>query len=251
MRGSIWILISCLLLIPVDLIAESSNLVEGKTAFFIRDYDKSLEMLSRINATTEIVEKNYYLGLIYLSPDYPSHNLKAGIKYLGIAASSGNASAASELSNTYFQYSAELDPSYMFAIYWMRESSRLMYSSTDSVGEQFLSSSDGLTKITREEALQTQIAQAEAGNVDMKFSLAKRFEYGIGVTPDIKKSLYWYEDAANSGHNTSALFLGYLFCIGKYFETDVKKSKYWFSKADLSATCKPKKLKLSIDSGKG
>ena len=250
MLGFKWMLLLVLTLIGFDSQAESTDLVEGKTAFYVRDYDRSLKFLSRVNATEEKVEKNYFLGLIYLSPDYSSHNLKKGIKYLGVAAGFGNAAAASELSNAYFQYAAELDSSYMLAIYWRRESNRLTYSSSDSVGGQFISSIDGLVKITQEEALQTQIAQAEAGSVDMKYSLAKRFEYGIGVTSDIEKSLHWYEDAAKSGHETSAMFLGYFYCIGEHFKSDVKKSKYWFGRAELSATCKPEKLKLSTNSVK-
>ena len=217
--------------------ASSTAIEEAKQAFFERRYDHSLELLVPLWEHTQSGESGYYLGLIYLSPDYKNHNLNKAVEYLKISAGLDSAEAARELSQTYFRFAASLDPSYMLAIYWAKTADRLTFTPSKLIDHQFISTEKGMVAVTQKEMLNLQIRNANDGDVDAQFLLGQRFEYGIGVDVDISESRRWYKKAAESGNSTAALYLGYHFCKGNGVAKDANLANYWFDKVALKATC--------------
>src|ERR1051325_1169240 len=54
---------------------------------------------------------------------------------------------------------------------------------------------------------------------------------GIGTEKNLKKSISWYQRAAQNGHGGAQNNLGSLYFIGKGVEKDLKKAIYWYEKA--------------------
>ena len=217
-----------------------SELDKGKQEFYNANFEESLKLLSEITSQKSLAEAEYYIGLVYSSPEFQLYDLDKSIKYLEQSASKGYIQAARALSQLYYRSSGELDTSMMTSIYWSKEADRLTYSSSKLTDEQYHLSEAENKKITQEDMLQRQIQLSEAGSVNMQFQLAKRYEYGVGIGIDLNQANYWYEKAALGGNETASMYLGYSFCKGIGVKKDPVKAKYWFKKSGSGATCNTK-----------
>ncbi|OMH26648.1 tetratricopeptide repeat protein [Motiliproteus sp. MSK22-1] len=236
-RFIIGFLLSTSLIYPLISHARDKNIDQAIEAFYQRDYATSIQILSSIQNQSTLAEADYFLGLIYLSPDYKDYDINKAIAYLKDSANRGYASAARELAQTYFTYNKILDPSYITAIFWSKEADKLTYSSANLLDFQHISTPKGMKPVTQKEMLQLQIEQANKGDVNAQFLLARRYEYGIGTSINNNKSHNWYIQAAESGNSTAALYLGYAFCTGHGAEKNSNFANYWFRKAEPKATC--------------
>lgn len=68
----------------------------------------------------------------------------------------------------------------------------------------------------------------EEEDIQAQFSLGARYEDGLGVPQDFEKAVYWYEKAAEQGHDLAQHSLGSIYV--RVFE-DFEKALYWFQKA--------------------
>ena len=73
---------------------------------------------------------------------------------------------------------------------------------------------------------------AQGGNADFQYNLGRCYDKGFKTARDYKQALYWYQKAAEQGHDKAANNLGCLYLDGTGVDQDFKKAAYWF---ELSA----------------
>jgi len=70
-------------------------------------------------------------------------------------------------------------------------------------------------------------AEAARDNVSAQFELARIYDLGEDVPPDLRKAREWYCKAANHGHAEAAWHLGQIFLIGWGVPVDIRNSQAW------------------------
>lgn len=73
--------------------------------------------------------------------------------------------------------------------------------------------------------------KAQAGEPEAQSDLARRYEYGDGLTASEVQAAYWYRKAAEQGYAAAQLKLGSLYRNGKGVEADDAQALAWFRKA--------------------
>ncbi len=71
---------------------------------------------------------------------------------------------------------------------------------------------------------------AQKNNPDAAFLLGVAYTEGRVVAKDLKRSLYWYENAADLGDKDAMLVVGWYYYKGEVVKKDLQKAKYWFQK---------------------
>ena len=72
---------------------------------------------------------------------------------------------------------------------------------------------------------------AEAGDVELQFSLGVMYEHGEGVRQDYAEAVRWYRKAAEQGQAESQYNLGLMYEKGKSVPKNRKVAKEWYKKA--------------------
>ena len=72
--------------------------------------------------------------------------------------------------------------------------------------------------------------EAQKNNPDAAFLLGVAYAEGRIVAKDLKKSLYWYEYAADLGDKDAMLVVGWCYYKGEVVKRDLQKARYWFQK---------------------
>lgn len=72
---------------------------------------------------------------------------------------------------------------------------------------------------------------AQSGNANFQYSLGRCYDKGIKVAQDYKQALYWYQKAAEQGHDKAANNLGCMYLDGRGVEQDCEKAAYWLEKS--------------------
>ena len=67
------------------------------------------------------------------------------------------------------------------------------------------------------------LIKAEAGIPDFQVIVADMYREGAGTVANIQKSLYWYEEASNSGNIEATYKLGVAYFRGDGVDTDLDK----------------------------
>jgi len=76
------------------------------------------------------------------------------------------------------------------------------------------------------------VEEAKSGDTSAAFLLASAYKNGKLGKKDLKKSYYWYKEAAMQGDADAMLMLGWLYYKGSEdIAIDMQKAKYWFHKA--------------------
>ncbi len=75
------------------------------------------------------------------------------------------------------------------------------------------------------------LQQAETGDLDAQFRLAKCLETGRGIRQDFPAAMQWYEKAARQGHVLSQHALGIAFAYGISVPQDFERAFCWFKLA--------------------
>jgi hypothetical protein len=73
--------------------------------------------------------------------------------------------------------------------------------------------------------------QADEGNADSQYKLAKMYEEGLGVQQDTKEAAKWYLKAAEKGNAQAQYKMGTLYTLGKGVPKDRLEAAKWFGKA--------------------
>jgi TPR repeat protein len=72
---------------------------------------------------------------------------------------------------------------------------------------------------------------AEAGNAEAEFNLARAYEDGNGVPQNDRLAAKWYRDAAEKGNANAQASLGLLYRTGRGVDQDKVEAVKWYSKA--------------------
>jgi len=72
---------------------------------------------------------------------------------------------------------------------------------------------------------------ATAGDSQARFNLGKIFSSGLGVNQDYEHAIYWFQLAAEQGHDDSQFNLGWLYHLGLGGYKDIQKASEWYLKA--------------------
>lgn len=73
---------------------------------------------------------------------------------------------------------------------------------------------------------------AQSGNANFQYSLGRCYDKGLKVKQDYEQALYWYQKAAEQGHDKAANNLGCMYLDGRGVEQDYEKAAWWL---ELSA----------------
>ena len=72
---------------------------------------------------------------------------------------------------------------------------------------------------------------AEAGDVELQFSLGVMYEHGEGVRQDYAEAVRWYRKAAEQGYAEAQNNLGVMYAEGQGVRQDYAKAVHWYRKA--------------------
>lgn len=75
------------------------------------------------------------------------------------------------------------------------------------------------------------LALATAGDSRARFHLGKIFSCGLGVHKDYKQAIYWFQLAAEQGHDDAQFSLGWAYHLGLGGYKDAQKASEWYQKA--------------------
>ena len=73
---------------------------------------------------------------------------------------------------------------------------------------------------------------AQNGNANFQYSLVRCYDKGLKVKQDYQQALYWYQKAAEQGHDKAANNLGCMYLDGRGVAQDYEKAAWWL---ELSA----------------
>ncbi len=102
----------------------------------------------------------------------------------------------------------------------------------------FASMEEGLSAIKSrqyEQGYQAFKIEADKGNVEAQFQIAKMFQSGMKPDRKFKNALIWYNLAANNGHSVAQFNLGLMHAIGQGTRKNPKQAESWISEAYKSA----------------
>ena len=102
----------------------------------------------------------------------------------------------------------------------------------------FASMEEGLSAIKSrqyEQGYQAFKVEAEKGNAEAQFQIAKMFQSGMKPDRKFKNALIWYNLAANNGHSVAQFNLGLMHAIGQGTRKNPKQAESWISEAYKSA----------------
>ena len=75
------------------------------------------------------------------------------------------------------------------------------------------------------------INQAEAGNQQAQFFLAKRYQKGQGIQQNYQQALQWYTIAARQDIAPAQLNLAMMYIRGEGVQPNAQQARYWLEKA--------------------
>ena len=83
-----------------------------------------------------------------------------------------------------------------------------------------------------EEVAQKEMLQlAEAGDVELQFSLGVMYEHGEGVRQDYAEAVRWYRKAAEQEYAEAQNNLGVMYAEGRGVRQDYAEAVRWYRKA--------------------
>jgi TPR repeat protein len=179
-------------------------------------------------------ESQYYLGLIYLTEDWPGKDIPKAISYLRSSADQNNAEAMWKLGDLY-DNGLGVKKDLLIALDWYRKSKRTVTLKSKiqfqkNVNGKFIpqSTSDLINDMTK---------KSLDNNVEEQFKLANIYYDGQLVEPDDKQAFDWYIEAAKNSHSYSMLMVGYMYCRGIGVEKDINKANKWLEQTTKEAYC--------------
>ena len=101
-------------------------------------------------------------------------------------------------------------------------------------------------------AIGTLSSMARNGCIDAQLALGVKYYKNDDLDQNIRKSLQWFNEAANSGEPLAMTILGFLYSDGKKVGRDLKKSTHWFEEAaSLGEALAMLSIGLMYDHGEG
>lgn len=86
-----------------------------------------------------------------------------------------------------------------------------------------------------EQGYQAFKVEADKGNAEAQFQIAKMFQSGMKPDRKFKNALIWYNLAANNNHSVAQFNLGLMHAIGQGTKKDPRQAEAWIGKAYKNA----------------
>jgi len=86
-----------------------------------------------------------------------------------------------------------------------------------------------------EQGYQSFKMEADKGNAEAQFQIAKMFQSGMKPDRKFKNALIWYNLAANNNHSVAQFNLGLMHAIGQGTKKDPRQAETWIGKAYKNA----------------
>ena len=208
------------------------------------------------------------LGITYLHGLGCRENIAIGMQWLAKGAHAGDANAQKNLGDIYFEGDL-VDENFAEALHWYEEAAEqgyaaaktslgVMYENGYGVDVDLEKAHDyyfeaacdneagGLFNLGRcyfngtvveqdiDEAVEYFHKAAEAGSVDAMCVLGDIYDEGneeIDIEPDLKKSFYWYNEAAKNGHAQAQFNVAKCYENGKGTRRNRPKAFEWYQRA--------------------
>ena len=92
----------------------------------------------------------------------------------------------------------------------------------------------GKEKTIEKDELELLTKVAEEGDADAQYCLGELYYKGEGLAKDLKKAVYWYTKAAETGWGHAGAIKRLVDCYsnGEGVEKDLEKAKFWQDKAE-------------------
>jgi hypothetical protein len=106
------------------------------------------------------------------------------------------------------------------------------------IQSSFANIDEGLSLIKNrqyEKGYQTFKVEADKGNSEAQFQIAKMYQSGMKPDRKFKNALIWYNLAANNDHSVAQFNLGLMHAIGQGTRKNPKKADAWIAKAYKNA----------------
>lgn len=91
--------------------------------------------------------------------------------------------------------------------------------------------------VGRSEEIKRLMELAESGDILAQYLIGKYFDHGDGVPQNSSAAIYWYTRAAEQGHESANLTLGYFYCRGIGVERDAETAERFLTASNRKATC--------------
>jgi len=228
---SILLLIIAFQPINAETLAESRE--QAKAHYFSGQLEKALSSFQNISKSGD-AESQYYIGLIYLTDNWPGKDIPKAVSYLTSAADQSNTDAMWKLGELH-ENGIGVKKDLLIAIDWYRKSKD---SETLKPNVKFLSLNNQQALIkSNTDVIEEIRLNALNDNVEAQFKLAKIFDEGKLTEQDKEKAFYWYNKAANNNHSYSMLITGYMYCRGTGVEVNQVKANEWLLKSGIESHC--------------
>lgn len=203
----------------------------AETAFFEHRYSDVITLLTPFSKYLSATSK-FYLARSYVENGQKDKFVDS-VALLEDAAELGVTEAAWELARAYDEGSYVASDT-LKALDWYRY--HALMGRDQSAAPQYFDQQG--RPISAQQMIERLTDLANSGDLNAQVQLAKLFGEGANTNIDLHESFVWYEKAARSGHEYSALMLGFYYCRGLGTKMDVVKANYWLGQYSSKISCK-------------
>jgi TPR repeat protein len=180
-------------------------------------------------------DAHYYLGLIFSDRQSKYFDAKKGISHISSAIELGHSQAMFHMGMMY-DNGIGVQRNALVANDWYLKSRK-----AESPGKRtftfYKDKGDGLVEVQYSEILKDLISQAENGDAEIQFQLARVYDDGKLVPRDFDKALHWYKKSAMNEYEEAQFTMGYFYCRGIGVKKNEAIANEWLIKSKRSDGC--------------
>jgi uncharacterized protein len=180
-------------------------------------------------------DAHYYLGLIFSDRQSKYFDVKKGISHISSAIELGHSQAMFHMGMMH-DNGIGVQRNALVANDWYRKS-RMAESPVKRTFNFYKEKGNGIVEVQYSEILKDLISQAENGNAEIQFQLARIYDDGKLVPRDFDKALHWYKKAAMNEYEEAQFTLGYFYCRGIGVKKDKEIANEWLIKSKRPDRC--------------
>jgi len=199
-----------------------------------RNADAAMPILTKL-AKQNNPGAHYYLGLIYTDNELQYYDIKLGLSHLSTAINMGYSQAMHHMGIMYDNGNG-VQQDALTAKDWYRKAKRAKKPNQAKI-TFYKQKNNKLEVVAYEEIFQDLLKQANDGNAEVQYSVAKIYDEGLLVPPDFTKALEWYEKSAQNNYESAQFTMGYFYCRGIGVEKNIKMADDWFLKSTRMVRC--------------
>jgi TPR repeat protein len=180
-------------------------------------------------------DAHYYLGLIFSDRQSKYFDAKKAISHISSAVKFGQSQAMFQMGMMY-DNGIGVKRNALVANDWYRKA-RKAESPVKRTVNYYKEKGNQLVEVQYSEILKDLVLQAENGNAEIQFQLARIYDDGKLVPRDFDKALHWYKKAAMNEYEEAQFTLGYFYCRGIGVKKDKEIANEWLIKSKRSDRC--------------